>query len=356
MKRVVVIQMSKKEFIRGEIVKSFWKSTEQEVSDIDLINQLSRKELTEEDVYTFSVVMADTNIDRDLERFTKSTLEELAELFKGKPLILDHTAKTINQKGRIFNTYVAPLDTDEEIASFGLIGNVYLLRNKENENLIENIEAGILKEVSVGCSVSEHLCSICEKDYWTDGNCNHYKGMKYSGKTCTVTLHGATDAYELSLVAIPAQRNAGIIKQYEKKKEKQGKEVEKMEKDKQVEQVDIPNVSFEEQIQKKFGKEITEVENIIKSFDEVKEKANKYDEIKENVIKGALANGVRAKGEDFDNELWEKTLKLFSLAEIQKHSKEWEEEAKTELKAGVKVSKQVETEKTEEINIDELIF
>lgn len=33
-------------------------------------------------------------------------------------------------------------------------------------------------------------------------------------RTCTYTFDGASDAYEFSLVAVPAQRAAGVIKNY----------------------------------------------------------------------------------------------------------------------------------------------
>ena len=42
-----------------------------------------------EEVYTFSVVLCDNEVDRDGECFTKETLEELAKLFVGKTGILD---------------------------------------------------------------------------------------------------------------------------------------------------------------------------------------------------------------------------------------------------------------------------
>lgn len=47
-------------------------------ADIDQINQFSKRELTPEEVYCFSVAMCDNDIDRDLERFTNKTLDELA--------------------------------------------------------------------------------------------------------------------------------------------------------------------------------------------------------------------------------------------------------------------------------------
>ena len=47
------------------------------------INRFTRRELSEEDVYIFSVVLCDNEIDRDYERFSDEALETLSKLFVG---------------------------------------------------------------------------------------------------------------------------------------------------------------------------------------------------------------------------------------------------------------------------------
>ena len=44
------------------------------------INEFSKAELSAEEVYTFSVVLCDNEVDRDFERFSESALEELKAL------------------------------------------------------------------------------------------------------------------------------------------------------------------------------------------------------------------------------------------------------------------------------------
>lgn len=88
----------------------------------------------------------------------------------------------------------------------------YMLRTESNLELIAEIEGGIKKEVSLGCAVSSSLCSICGE---AAGKCSHERGKKYGGKLCYFELHDPTDAYEWSFVAVPAQKNAGVIKRYE---------------------------------------------------------------------------------------------------------------------------------------------
>lgn len=190
--------------------------------DIALINQFSKKELTPDEVYCFSVAMCDNDIDRDLERFTNKTLDRLAEMFVGKTVISDHSWEADKQIGRIYACYVQK-STEQNQAGEplrSLIGKVYMLKSEANKATIDAIEGGILKEVSVGCGVSQCLCSLCGTSFkfnrstWSYECENHHKkGETYPGEGyCFGELEDPTDAYELSFVAVPAQRNAGVTK------------------------------------------------------------------------------------------------------------------------------------------------
>ena len=92
-----------------------------------------------------------------------------------------------------------------------LVARAYMVRTESNRDLILEIEAGIKKEVSVGCSVRESVCSICGANR-TLCDCGHHKGETYDGRLCYTILRDAQDAYEWSFVAVPAQRQAGVIK------------------------------------------------------------------------------------------------------------------------------------------------
>jgi hypothetical protein len=49
---------------------------------LKLLNQFTRRELTEEEVYIFDVILCDNEIDRDFEKFSLSALKTLQELFR----------------------------------------------------------------------------------------------------------------------------------------------------------------------------------------------------------------------------------------------------------------------------------
>lgn len=185
-------------------------------TELEAINTFAKTTLSAEEVYTFSVVLCDNDVDRDFECFTKRTLEELRELFIGKTGICDHDWRTANQKARIYRTELVT-DSDHITASGEpyccLKGYAYMLRTEGNAELIAEIEGGIKKETSVGCAVSRSVCSICGEEIGSD-SCGHIRGESYGGKLCYAMLDGAVDAYEWSFVAVPAQRGAGVTKQY----------------------------------------------------------------------------------------------------------------------------------------------
>ncbi len=186
------------------------------LSQLEKINRFTRKALTEDEVYCFSVILCDNETDRDNERFSINALNSLAKMFIGKTGIFDHNPKGENQTARIFDTEVIT-DTSRKTSADEpytcLKASAYMVRTSKNEDLIKEIDAGIKKEVSVSCCVSKHICSICHCDNKIKA-CTHKKGRIYNGQKCSIILDDATDAYEWSFVAVPAQINAGVTKHF----------------------------------------------------------------------------------------------------------------------------------------------
>ena len=183
---------------------------------IEKINRFTRRPLTEDEVYTFSVILCDNDIDRDMERFADNALETLQDSFIGKTGISDHNATADNQNARIFDAEVVT-DTERTTADGRpykyLKGEAYMVRTDDNKNLIAEIDGGIKKEVSISCSAAKRICSVCGCERGA-GGCAHQKGKSYGGKLCHDILDDITDAYEWSFVAVPAQVNAGVTKRF----------------------------------------------------------------------------------------------------------------------------------------------
>ena len=168
------------------------------------INRQAKSPLRAEEVYVFSVRLCDDQPDRDFERFQTQALEALAPMFVGKTGIVDHAWSSEKQVARIFEAGV-----EYEGGAAYLKAWAYILRGEKTAELIREIEAGIKREVSVGCAMGRSICSVCGAEY---GSCTHRKGESYGGQTCVAVLCEPVDAYEFSFVAVPAQKDAGVLK------------------------------------------------------------------------------------------------------------------------------------------------
>ena len=192
-----------------------------EVTDADLkeINKHALAPLAAEDVFTFKAVLCDNEVDRTFEQFTQKALQDLQKLFLGKTVIKDHDHRADNQVARIYKTELVQgsktLKSGEIYTQ--LVAHCYMVKTASNADLIAEIKGGIKKEGSVGCSITGSICSICGTDN-TKSYCRHWPGRSYDkeagAELCIFKLTGAKDAYEFSLVAVPAQRSAGVSKSY----------------------------------------------------------------------------------------------------------------------------------------------
>ena len=173
-------------------------------AQLEAINAQAKAKLTEDQVYVFSLRLCDDQIDRDMERFDTQALPALAKLFIGKTGIVDHRWSSDSQVARIFAAEVVEEDRVSYIKAWA-----YIRRGGAADEVIADIEAGIKKEVSVGCAMGRAVCSVCGSEY---GSCGHQKGEHYDGVLCCAILKEPMDAYEFSFVAVPAQPNAGVLK------------------------------------------------------------------------------------------------------------------------------------------------
>ena len=201
--------------MKNGIIEGSSTPTEQELA---LINRYTRRAFEADEVYTFSVVLCDNDVDRDFERFPIESLKTMAELFIGKTGICDHSHRAADQCARIFSCEVLTDDTKKTV--FGepytyLKARAYMPITEKSKTMITEIDAGIKKEVSVGCAVRERRCTVCGGNPET---CGHKKGRHYrkngEQKLCAHELVNPSDAYEWSFVAVPAQPRAGVTKQF----------------------------------------------------------------------------------------------------------------------------------------------
>ena len=124
-------------------------------AQLQAINAQAKGKLTAQQVYVFSVRLCDDQVDRDMERFDTAALPALAKLFIGKTGIVDHKWSTDSQVARIFETQVVREEGVSYIKAWA-----YIRRGGHADEVIADIEAGIKKEVSVGCAMGRAVCSV----------------------------------------------------------------------------------------------------------------------------------------------------------------------------------------------------
>mgnify|MGYP000844946907 FL=1 len=179
--------------------------------DLALIARQALRPLAAEEIYTFRLAACNNQVDRDLERFTEPTLEALAKLFVGRPVLLDHKWSAGSQTARVYGAGVEEMPGVE--GGQQLVLRCYMPRLQGNGDTLAAIETGLLRECSVGVEMERAVCAICGTDR-TSAWCEHVKGREYEGKLCYIELDGAADAYEVSLLPVPAQSAAGVVKRY----------------------------------------------------------------------------------------------------------------------------------------------
>lgn len=133
------------------------------------INKFALEPLTVEQVHVRKYLMAHNGIDRDVERFTESLLDDYARTLPGKGFFVEgHPSSWSGSggpgKGRFFAAYTEEMTpeafkalTNEEIrlpegvtTAKVVWGEAYLLRLDSNKDTIANIDGGVYSFVSIG--------------------------------------------------------------------------------------------------------------------------------------------------------------------------------------------------------------
>ena len=117
-------------------------------AELELINAYTRKPLKAEEVFVFSVVLCDNDVDRDGERFTVEALFALEKLFVGKTGIFDHDPSAKNQTARIFSCRVEAVPGRKTATGddyFRLKARAYMPLNEDTRALKEAIAPGLRK-------------------------------------------------------------------------------------------------------------------------------------------------------------------------------------------------------------------
>ena len=198
-------------------------STEQ----LGRINEFALSELTAEQVYTRTAILAHNAIDRDQDVFDGALLRDFAATLPGKGLFIKHPRSfdgdTGPGVGRWFEAKVTQMSLDQARALLKqpnlqwppgtdtaelLEASYYIPRSEKNASLITDIDAGVASDVSIGFRAAD-ATGI------QDGE----------GRTVAYRLQAPGEALEGSLVWLGAQPGARTIKHHNP--ETEGDDVDK---------------------------------------------------------------------------------------------------------------------------------
>lgn len=203
--------------IKSAMVKSLKPSDD----DMKKINKYTLEPLSPDDVFVFKVVMGDNETDdRNYAPFALKAIKDLVRLYVGVTVIKDHHQSSDGQVARVYDCEL--LESNKRTKSgeplVSAVAKCYMVRLDSNADLIKELEAGIKKEVSTGCVPKQLICNICGTDQ-CKSYCSHFAGHTYKDKSgndvvCQMIIKSVAEAYELSLVAVPAQVRAGTIKSF----------------------------------------------------------------------------------------------------------------------------------------------
>lgn len=161
--------------------------------DMAAINRYSRRIYLPEELFAFSIELCDNEVDRDFERFSVEGLETLKALFLGKTCIVDHERKSAKQTARIYHTR---LEEQAGETLVQLVAKAFMPVTKENMDTIKNIKSGVLKKVSIGCSIKRSICSVCGLE-----SCGHEKGTSYGSRLVHKEIYEPVEVYDCAFVA-----------------------------------------------------------------------------------------------------------------------------------------------------------
>lgn len=161
------------------------------------VNRFALRPLAAGEFAVFTLDLCHNQVDRHFSRFPDEEIDKINGLTPGRPLMERHDLRGSLPRGTFFRSRTA---RDGERVT--VRPDVYVLRTKDNEDFILNIEGGVYRETSIGFSFETPECSICAKDL---RRCDHIPGRAYGGAQCHYVMRNVLEVIEGSVVSSGSQ-------------------------------------------------------------------------------------------------------------------------------------------------------
>ena len=317
---------------------------------------------SEEDTFIWDAEISNDLLDSHYTRMSEKTLQNYAaDSERGVSFLRGHNWNEL-PVGYSFNA-----DYDAGSGKKSVVASFYTARGiPDTDDLIARIKTGLLRDVSVGFHGGETTCDLCGLDFW---DCRHYPGIKYEEKKgdtvttllATMTIDGA-NLSEVSGVFDGSTPEAMILKAQRAAKagnltQKEASLLERTYRTRLAltTRHAVPEIPKEESKMKE--EEVAELRSIVGATDEAsiivnaRDLSTKYNAALKQVteleplaedgriyrnelVAEALAEGVRAQGNDFDTELYEATLRSAPLKVVKRMRDDWKRAANVALPTG----------------------
>ena len=173
------------------------RAREQKDALIDEVSRYALRPLERDEFAVFTLDLCHNGVDRHFSRFPDEELARINELVPGRPLMERHDLRGTLPRGTFFRSQL-----HKEGDRISVRPDVYVLRTKENEDFIRNIEGGVYRETSIGFSFRTPECSVCGRDI---RSCDHVPGRVYDAVACHYIMRDVIEVIEGSVVSSGSQ-------------------------------------------------------------------------------------------------------------------------------------------------------
>lgn len=171
---------------------------------LEEVNGFALRPLGADEFAAFTLDLCHNQVDRHFSRFPDDELEKISAMVPGRPLMERHDLRGSLPRGTFFRS---TLHRDGDRVS--VRPDVYVLRTRENEDFILNIEGGVYRETSMGFAFRSPECSVCAKDL---RRCDHVPGRAYGDEQCHYVMRDVLEVIEGSVVPSGSQ-GTGFVAQ-----------------------------------------------------------------------------------------------------------------------------------------------
>lgn len=315
------------------------------------------------ELYLFRAEISNTLLDSHFTRMNEKTLKNyVADARSGVAFLRSHNWSELPLG------YSLDARMQEEDGRKRVVADFYTVPGlPDADDMIQRMNLGLVRDVSVGFHGGRMTCDLCHQDFW---DCRHFPGISYEeeGKktpqmaTYTIDnarlseVSGVFDGSTPSAMLLKAERSAKAG-QLTKEQIDQIQEtyrftlpssprysVPKEEKMDLAKVRGLLQVETDEEVEDALSK----LAGRVKSLEAQAADGRHY---RERVVADALAEGIRAHGEEFDSEAYESVLKNASLTAIEKMRDDWKRIADKVFPAGRQSAEEPEQKKKAQVNV-----